>query len=394
MKLIYLAIAAATFATFPCACSSSSKADTEQAEEEEEGETNEVDITETQLNIVGIKLGQIERKSLSNVVRATGQLAVNPQDEAVVSPLYSGIISRICVVEGQRVKAGQTIAYIENTDIVAAQQNYLTAAQEKDIAQQEYNRQKSLADQGAGVRKNLEQAEAALKVAQTKQNGLAQQLRQLGINPVSVGQGSISNTIAVSSPITGVVSKVYAKTGSYADMQTPIASVVNNDAVYCELQIFEKYLSQVGQGQRVEVKLTNAPEQLIPGEIIDINHAIDPETKTLTVRVKLLNHDAEMIPGMAVTALINSEAEEVDALPDDAVVSAGGKSYIFVLDGIAQGDDDAKTYHFVKTEVVEGAKALGYTQITPINPLPQDATVVIANAFYLNSMASDHGDED
>jgi cobalt-zinc-cadmium efflux system membrane fusion protein len=192
MKLIYLAIAAATFATFPCACSSSSKADTEQAEEEEEGETNEVDITETQLNIVGIKLGQIERKSLSNVVRATGQLAVNPQDEAVVSPLYSGIISRICVVEGQRVKAGQTIAYIENTDIVAAQQNYLTAAQEKDIAQQEYNRQKSLADQGAGVRKNLEQAEAALKVAQTKQNGLAQQLRQLGINPVSVGQGSIS----------------------------------------------------------------------------------------------------------------------------------------------------------------------------------------------------------
>ncbi len=394
MKLIYLAIAAATFATFPCACSSSSKADTEQAEEEEEGETNEVDITETQLNVVGIKLGQIERKSLSNVVRATGQLAVNPQDEAVVSPLYSGIISRICVVEGQHVKAGQTIAYIENTDIVAAQQNYLTAAQEKDLAQQEYNRQKSLADQGAGVRKNLEQAEAALKVAQTKQNGLAQQLRQLGINPVSVGQGSISNTIAVSSPITGVVSKVYAKTGSYADMQTPIASVVNNDAVYCELQIFEKYLSQVGQGQRVEVKLTNAPEQLIPGEIIDINHAIDPETKTLTVRVKLLNHDVEMIPGMAVTALINSEAEEVDALPDDAVVSAGGKSYIFVLDGVAQGDDDAKTYHFVKTEVVEGAKALGYTQITPINPLPQDATVVIANAFYLNSMASDHGDED
>jgi cobalt-zinc-cadmium efflux system membrane fusion protein len=101
-----------------------------------------------------------------------------------------------------------------------------------------------------------------------------------------------------------------------------------------------------------------------------------------------------MIPGMAVTALINSEAEEVDALPDDAVVSAGGKSYIFVLDGVAQGDDDAKSYHFVKTEVVEGAKALGYTQITPINPLPQDATVVIANAFYLNSMASDHGDED
>jgi cobalt-zinc-cadmium efflux system membrane fusion protein len=88
------------------------------------------------------------------------------------------------------------------------------------------------------------------------------------------------------------------------------------------------------------------------------------------------------------------------------VVTSGGKSYIFVLEAIHDGEKDAeagdktegaeadKMYHFVRTEVVEGAKALGYTQITPIAPLPADAKVAITNAFYLNSMTADHGEED
>lgn len=405
MKTIYYLIAAVAL-QMPLYSCSNSNTSAEQTEQEEEGETNDVEITETQLTTVGIELGDIERRSLSNVIHANGVLAVNPQDEALAAPLYSGIVSKICVVEGQTVKAGQPIAYIENTDIVAVQQNYLTAAQEAELAQQEYARQKALADQGAGVRRNYEQAEAAMKVATTKQNGLAQQLRQLGINPKTVSAGHISNTIAIPADISGVVSKIFVKTGSFADMQTPVANIINNNAVYCDLQVFEKSLPQIHNGQSVDIKLTNAPTTLLTGEITDINRSIDSDTKSLSVRVKLNSHEAALIPGMAVTALINTDAEEVDALPDEAVVTSGGKSYIFVLEAIHDGEKDAeagdktegaeadKMYHFVRTEVVEGAKALGYTQITPIAPLPADAKVAITNAFYLNSMTADHGEED
>jgi cobalt-zinc-cadmium efflux system membrane fusion protein len=97
---------------------------------------------------------------------------------------------------------------------------------------------------------------------------------------------------------------------------------------------------------------------------------------------------------MAVTALINTDSQEVDALPDEAVVTSGGKSYIFVLQGSNKNESEKENYNFVRTEVVEGIKALGYTQIIPIEPLPESAIIAVANAFYLNSMASDHGEED
>jgi cobalt-zinc-cadmium efflux system membrane fusion protein len=393
MKTIYYLIVAAIALQFSLySCNNSTE---EKTEQEETGETNKVQINKIQLTNVGIKLGHIERRAMSNVIHANGELAVAPQDEALAAPLFSGIISRICVIEGQYVKAGQPVAYIENTEIVAIQQNYLTAAQEAELAQQEYNRQKALSEQGAGVRRNLEQAEATLKIAKTRKNGIAQQLRQLGISANKVSAGNISNTIAVTADISGIVSKIFVKTGSFADMQTPVVNIVNNNAVFCELQIFEKSLPQVHIGQNVDLKLTNSTNTPLSGIITDINRAIDPETRTINVRVKLNNHDNTiLIPGMAVTALINTDSQEVDALPDEAVVTSGGKSYIFVLQGSNKNESEKENYNFVRTEVVEGIKALGYTQIIPIEPLPESAIIAVANAFYLNSMASDHGEED
>jgi cobalt-zinc-cadmium efflux system membrane fusion protein len=393
MKTIYYLIVAAIALQFSLySCNNSTE---EKTEQEETGETNKVQINKIQLTNVGIKLGHIERRAMSNVIHANGELAVAPQDEALAAPLFSGIISRICVIEGQYVKAGQPVAYIENTEIVAIQQNYLTAAQEAELAQQEYNRQKALSEQGAGVRRNLEQAEATLKIAKTRKNGIAQQLRQLGISANKVSAGNISNTIAVTADISGIVSKIFVKTGSFADMQTPVVNIVNNNAVFCELQIFEKSLPQVHIGQNVDLKLTNSTNTPLSGIITDINRAIDPETRTINVRVKLNNHDNTiLIPGMAVTALINTDSQEVDALPDEAVVTSGGKSYIFVLQSSNKNESEKENYNFVRTEVVEGIKALGYTQIIPIEPLPESAIIAVANAFYLNSMASDHGEED
>ena len=82
----------------------------------------------------------MEKKELGSVIRVNGELKLNPQDKADVTSLIGGIVRKISVIEGQQVKAGQTVAYIENTEIVEMQKNYLVAAKEKETAQLEQQR--------------------------------------------------------------------------------------------------------------------------------------------------------------------------------------------------------------------------------------------------------------
>lgn len=395
MKTIsYKSLFAAFALTLCCSCSGGNNgSDAHQKSEHNhtEGETDEVEITQRQIETVGITLGHIGKKQLSDVIHATGELAVNPQDQAVASPLLPGIVTRICVRQGDYVRAGSPVAYVENTEIVTLQQDYLTAVDEKGLIEQEYNRQKALAEQGAGVRKNYEQAQTSMKVVTTRCDGLGRRLSQLGISPRQVESGNISTEIAVKADISGVVSDVMVKTGSFADMQTPVVSIIDNNAVYCNLRIFEKDLAHIAIGQSVEISLTNRTGSEIIGKISEITRAIDPATKSISVRVSVSDPTPDMLPGMAVTALISTGDEDVDALPDDAVVTSGGKSYIFVLEDRHEENGETAC-HFKRTEVITGAREHGFTQITPISPLETNATVVTSNAFYLNSMASDHGE--
>lgn len=158
MKTIYITIMASALVIL-ASCSGNKNAGN-QTKETEERRTEEVELTQEQLNTVGITLGKVEKKELGSVIRTNGELKLNPQDKADVTSLIGGIVRKIRVIEGQQVKAGQTVAYIENTEIVEMQKNYLVAAKEKETAQLEQQRQRMLSAQGARVEKTLQQAEA------------------------------------------------------------------------------------------------------------------------------------------------------------------------------------------------------------------------------------------
>lgn len=351
-----------------------------------------VEVTDAQMKAVDIKIGNLEKRQLSNTIRANGELALNPQDKAEVTPLMGGIIKQVLVVAGRTVKAGQPVAYLENTEIVELQKNYLTAKKEALVAEQEYDRQKSLSEQGAGVQKTLQQATATYEIAKAQLTGLTKQLRQLSISPQQVSAGNMVTQIPINAPISGVVDRVNISTGSYVDTQTPLMSISNNDAVHCDMKIFEKDLHLVKKGQEVDIVLTNQPGVHLKGEVAEISKAFDNETKSIAVHVAIKDSKGvQLIPGMYATGLINIGTAKSLAVPNDAIINNDGKKYIFVLDG-EHGSGEDKSFLFRKEEVIAGISDLGYTQITPIGKLPEDALIVTHNAFYIASKASDHGD--
>ena len=386
--IITWTLAALLFAS----CANKQQPEAHEEDTHEEENTESIELSQEQINTVHIEMGKVSRRALNSVIRANGDLRLNPQDMADVNTLVQGIVRRILVSEGQQVRAGQTVAYIENTDIVSTQNAYLVAVKETAAALQELQRQRTLSAQKAGVEKNLQQAAAAYETALARQTGLSNQLRQIGINPATAASGKMTTQVAVKAPISGIVTKVNAKSGSYADNSQPLLQIANNAAAYCSLNVFERNIAQVSVGQSVDLIITNSPTAHFKGVVSQINRVVAPTTKAISVHVRINGlNSSQLIPGMYVTGLINTGKQGVTAVPDDAIVSAEGKKFVFVLDEKHKEDGEVK-YHFRRAEVVTGTSELGYTQVDFVQPVKPDATIVTSNAFYLASMAADHGE--
>lgn len=393
MKIIYISLLTLSFIfTSSCGQKAEDKNNTQTEVEAEHDHDESIAVTEAQLNAVDIKLGKIEKRELANIIRVNGEMNLAPQKKAEVTSLIGGIIRQITVNEGSNVSKGQIVAYLENTAIVELQKNYLTSKKETYIAEQEYNRQKELAEQGAGVQKVLQQASANYEISKAQLTGLEKQLMQLSINPVQVSSGDMVTRIPVKSPITGTVNKISISTGSYVDTQISLMNISDNSQMHCDVKVFEKDINKVKIGQEVDLTLTNQPGTSLKGVVYEINKSFEDDTKAIKVHLEIKDrNNLHLVPGMYVTGLINIGKEKTDAVPNEAIINNESKKYILVLTGEESGKD-GKVFHFKQEEVITGTSDLGYTQITPTKKIAEDATVVVSNAFYIASMTADHGE--
>ncbi|MFN4007675.1 MAG: efflux RND transporter periplasmic adaptor subunit [Chitinophagaceae bacterium] len=391
-------------------CKQGGKAETKEADKPKEEHSEAIEISEQQMKAVGIELGTIEMKNLNSVVKSSGQLEVPPQNKADVNSLVSGIIKKVLVLEGNYVRQGQTVAILENTDIVKLQQDYLMLKKEFVYTEQEYQRQKELNTESAGTGKVFQQAASKYETDKARLQGMETQLQQLNISPASVANGKFVSQIPINAPISGVIGHIRIKTGSYIDMQTSLMDIVDNSQVHCDLQVYEKDLFKVKNGQKVEFILTNQNNKQITGTIFGINQSFENENKSVIVHAKInITGSIRLLPGMYVSALINVGNQTVQAVPVDAVVSAEGKQYIFMV--IAEeekteekgpkeksekaiGANPEKSIRFKKVEVITGVTELGYVEITPLEEMPKNAKIVTKGTFYVLSKAAGGEEEE
>lgn len=368
---------------------------------EEHTEVEGLEVTEEQMNAVGIQLGTLELKNLSEVVKASGQLAVPPQRQAEVNVLTGGIIRRIYPLEGQWVKKGQPLLTMENTDLAELQEEYITAKNSFSFTAAELQRQKELDEAEAGTKKKLQEAQARYNTETAQIKALEKRLRQFGINPASVSEGNITTQINVYAPISGTVGHIAVNTGTYAQPGNALMEIIDNSQIHCDLVVYEKDLFRVKTGQRVTFMLTNQNNKEIVGRIYGINKSFEDESKGIIVHAVIENANTfGLIPGMYVTALISVGSAQLQAVPVDAVVRSEGKNYIFVVEEGAEAHEEEKPadaqnkeeaeehehgIHFKMMEVATGVSELGYIQITFLEKVPEKPKVVVKGANYLLS---------
>jgi membrane fusion protein, heavy metal efflux system len=389
-KLTAFALAATLIGCTSCGNSGSKPEKEATADTTAKKEENIAKLTAEQIKAVGIELGVIEQKNLTSVVKASGQLTVPPQNKASVNALVGGVIRKINVVEGQVVKKGQVVVTIENPDFIRLQQDYLTSKDNLVYLEQEYERQKQLKEADAGIGKIYQQASANYAAERSKLLTLEKQLQQIHINPARVSRGNLITQIPVLAPISGTVGKVNLSIGTYTDASSSIMGIINTSTIYCDLLVYEKDIAKVKVGQKINFILTNQDNKQVSGQVYGINKGFQSENKGVIVHAILNNVTSlNLIAGMYVSALIETGKHLVSALPNDAIVKANDKQYIFVLekimkDTVAEGGAK-EIYRFRKVEVVTGVEELGYSEIRLLDAFAPNAKIVIKGAFFIYS---------
>lgn len=403
--------------------STTETAATEEKHEDEHENTSTATLTEEQMKTIGVELGVIEEKELTSSLKANGILRVPNQNKASVNSIYSGVIKTLLVQPGSKVGKGQTIATISNPDFIQAQSQYLGVNAKITFAELEVKRQKELNEGNAGALKNLQSAETELRSLRTLKSTLAQQIQLMGINPARLANGKLISVLAVTSPISGVVSDVKVQMGSYVDVTTTVAEIVDNSQLHLDLSVYEKDLPNLKNNQLIHFTLTNNPGKEYDAQIFSLGSSFEGESKAVSVHAKVMGDKTGLIDGMNVTAIISLQKATVPAVPTDAIVNIAGQDYIFmVTDKHAENEHheagkdtvkhDAKEAHdhketkagseeekgttFEKIPVAKGTTEVGYTQITLLKEIPKDAKIVVKGAFFVlakmtNSGEGEHG---
>ncbi|MBB4806560.1 RND family efflux transporter MFP subunit [Chryseobacterium defluvii] len=373
----------------------------QKAEEHSKHEDSELAaLTQEQMNAVGVSLGQIEMKELTATIKANGALSVPNNNKANATSLYGGVIKTLNVQVGDFVRKGQVIATIANPEFIQLQEDYLTTGSRITFAEQEYRRQKELFDNDAGAKKNLQNAEAELKTLRTRRASLQRQIQMMGISPAGISNKNLRSGLAVTAPISGAISNVFLQIGSYIDVSTPVAEIVDNSSLHLDLQVFEKDLPLIKVGQKIHFTLTNNPIEEYDAEVYSIGSAFENQSKTVPIHCKVKGNKTNLIDGMNTTAVVSLSNQLMPAVPNSAITSADGKDYIFLVSNKEEHSEEqhskeekshGKTVNFERIEVVRGTSEMGYTAITPVKTIPQGAKIAIKGAFFINAKLVNSG---
>lgn len=349
-----------------------SKTTTEEATDSTVVESSVANLTEKQVQSIGITTGTLEQKSFSTILKVSGKIDVPPQNLVSVSVPLGGYLKSTHLIPGMFVRKGESIAIIEDQQYIQLQQDFLTTQSKISFLENEFQRQKELNQSKASSDKVFQQAEMELKTQRILVKSLAEKLKLAGINPEKLNENTISKSINIYSPINGYVSKVNVNIGKYISNTEVMFELVNTSDIHLALTIFEKDLDKLNIGQKVVTFTNTHPDKKYAAEIILIGKNLNEERST-DVHCHFESYDKTLIPGTYMNAEIAVTNAKSYVLPEDAIVRFENKHYVFVKKSATQ---------FEMVEVQIGNTEKGLTEIIKTENL-NNQTFVIKGAYTL-----------
>lgn len=220
-----------------------------------------------------------EGQELENTISVTGSILAN--ESVQLSPELAGMITRINFTEGQMVKKGQPLVYL-NDDELKAQRERLNYT--RKLYEQSENRQRQLLEREA-----ISQEEYDIALNELNTN----------LSDLKVVEAQLAKSV-IRAPFNGIIGLRQVSEGSYVGPADHIATLVSIDPIKIEFSVPERYANEVGVGDKVNFNRSEDAVTSRTGEVYAVEPRINTETRTLTMRAISKNEDRKLLPGMFV----------------------------------------------------------------------------------------------
>ncbi len=300
---------------------------------------------------MGLTLGTVEKRALARTIRTSARIVADETRLFRVTTKVEGWVDKLMVaVTGQAVHKGDPLLTIYSPQLVSAQQEYLTALRAGDAG-------KMLT---ASARQRLQLWDVS-----------DEQIDRLEKT------GRIEKTLTLYAPANGFVTEKNILAGQRIMAGDSLMVLADLTVVWGDADIYESDLPYVQVGMPMELTLPYWPGKTLQGKVTFLSPSLDPETRTLKVRLEIPNGDLLLKPEMYADARLRYPLGEKLAAPEGAIMRTGERSYAFL---------DSADGKLVPVAVEVGVRSDGYYEVR--SGLKEMDRVVTSANFLVDSESS------
>lgn len=318
-------------------------------------------VGDKEVEITNVIVEQVVTDEFVHMVEVTGN--VEAEEDVDIAPESSGNIISIDVVEGQWVKKGTVLGRL-NTE--AIEHNIEDLKIQYDLAKTIYEKQKNLWDQNIGSEVEYLQAKSNKESMERKIEAMTAQLR------FSV----------ITSPVSGVVDRIYQDVGEMAGPQKAFAKVVNISKVRVYADVSERYLNSVNAGDEVEIEFP-AIAKKVKARIYRKSNIINPDNRTFRMRINLSNNDGAIKPNLvSIIHFRDYYNPEAIVVPSILIKNDFNGKYLYVA--ISNSDIWKAEKNYVETGISDNNYTTLKSGLSPGDLLIVKGADQIANGSRIN----------
>lgn len=278
-----------------------------------------VQLSNEQMNSIGVKTGSVEYKQLKDEIRATGTVDIDERLQSSVQVRFSGYIRKVFAnATYQYVRKGDPLFTIYSPDLVATQEEYLLA-------------RRNLAALGGSSIDGVASGASSLTAA------AEQRLRQWDIPGSEIAKlkesGKAVSELTINSPSSGYITERVALPNMYVEPATKLYALADLSRVWVNAQVFQNDVGRLKRGDTSVITVDAYPGRVFHGSVEEILPQIDMTTRTVKVRLAVNNSGVTLKPGMFVNVDLQSALGRQLVVPASAVFDTGIRQVVFVDHG-------------------------------------------------------------
>lgn len=274
-----------------------------------ESEAGLVTISAAVENNLGVRTGLVVNKPFTMAINTLGTVQANQDALWQINSRVSGWIEKLYVKSvGTEVKKGDPLFELYSPELVKAQESLFNALK--------LNRQ------------------ALVSASKTR-------LLALGVSKGQIQNiiksKKVSQNITVYAPQKGTISELKLTEGAFVSPATQVIKAVNLDTVWVDVEVFAEQVSLVKLGDKASMSLDYFPGQNWQGQVDFIYPEMNPNNRTLRVRLQFANPNAQLKPNMFANVILTPQmADKRLQIPREAVIYAGNMNRVVLALGNGQ----------------------------------------------------------